>query len=158
MLRVRVSPDRQDKGFSLLELVIVVAILAVLAAMALPRLGGGTSRAGDAAVNADLEILRKAIDLFAAEHHGLYPSADNIASQLTQYTDVEGRARATKDAAHIYGPYLRDIPPLPIGHRKGATKIAAMDGAGVGWLYDPASGQITANAGLIEAEATAIQE
>jgi len=147
----------QDKGFSLLELVIVVAILAVLAAIALPRLGGGSGRAGDAAVEADLETLQKAIDLFATEHHGLYPSVDNIADQLTQYTDMEGRAGAIKDTTHIYGPYLHAIPPVPVGHRKGGTKIAAGDGAGVGWLYDPASGQITANTGLTEAEATAIE-
>jgi prepilin-type N-terminal cleavage/methylation domain-containing protein len=145
-----------DKGFSLLELVIVVAILAVLAAIALPRLGGGTGRAGNAAARADLETLQKAIDLFIAEHHGCHPSADAIADQLTQYTDMAGHVQSAPDATHVYGPYLRAIPPLPIGHRKGSTKIALADGAGVGWIYDPASGRITPNTSLTEAEAIAI--
>ncbi len=147
----------QDKGFSLLELVIVVAILAVIAAIALPRLGGSTNRADDAAVGADLETLQKAIDLFAAEHHGRYPTVAAIADQLTQYTSLDGHAQAARDAAHIYGPYLRAIPPLPVGHRKGNTKIAAVDGAGVGWIYDETSGEITPNTGLDDAEATSTQ-
>ena len=156
-LRQHTPPDMQDKGFSLLELVIVVAILAVIAAIALPRLGGSTDRADDAAVGADLETLQKAIDLFAAEHHGRYPTAAAIADQLTQYTDLDGHTRAARDAAHIYGPYLRAIPPLPVGHHKGDTKVAAADSAGVGWLYNETSGEIAPNTGLNEAEATSTQ-
>jgi prepilin-type N-terminal cleavage/methylation domain-containing protein len=147
----------QNRGFSLLELVIVVAILAVLAAIALPRLGSGTDRAGDAAVGADAETLQKAIDLFAAEHHGRYPAAGAIADQLTQYTDLDGHAQAARDTTHIYGPYLHAIPPLPVGRRKGNTKIAATDGAGVGWIYDEASGEIASNPFLNEAEPTTIE-
>jgi prepilin-type N-terminal cleavage/methylation domain-containing protein len=157
ILRQRASPDRQDSGFSLLELVIVVAILAVIAAVALPRLGGSTDRADEAAVKADLETLQKAIDLFTAEHHGRYPTVAAIADQLTQYTDLNGHAQAARDAAHIYGPYLRAIPPLPVGHHKGNTKIAAADGVGVGWIYDETTGEITPNPGLNEAEATTTQ-
>ncbi len=147
----------QDKGFSLIELVIVAAILAVLAAIALPRLSRGSRGASDAALDTDLAALQKAIDLFATEHDGQFPSADSIAKQLTQYTDRHGNAQTMKDTLHIYGPYLRAIPPLPVGPRKGNTKIASQDALDVGWLYTPGSGQIQANMGITEATAEAVE-
>jgi prepilin-type N-terminal cleavage/methylation domain-containing protein len=147
----------QDKGFSLLEVVIVAAIVAILAALALPRASRGSKGSGEAALEADLEVLRKAIDLFAAEHHGRYPSGDTIASQLTGYTDWQGNAQGAKDALHIYGPYLRAIPPLPVGAKKGCTKIATSDGPGIGWIYAPASGKIRANTGTLEVSTSGLR-
>jgi len=128
-------------------MVIVAAILAVLAAIAIPRLSRGSRGASDAALEADLVALQEAIDSFAAQHDGEFPSADGIANQLTQYTDRWGQAQARKDTSHIYGPYLRAIPPLPVGPRRGNTKIGPRDSDGVGWIYTAASGQIEANVG-----------
>ena len=51
-----------------------------------------------------------------------------------------------KTLTHIYGPYLRSIPPLPVGAKQGSTSIAATaDGNDVGWVYTEASGTIKAN-------------
>ncbi len=147
----------QNKGFSLMEVVIVAAILAILAAIALPRLSRGSRGASDAALDADLTALQKAIDLFATEHGGQFPNADSIAGQLTQYTDRQGNPRDKKDSLHFYGPYLRAIPPLPVGPRRGNTKIGSKDEDGIGWIYNPESGQIRANLGLAEATAEAIE-
>jgi prepilin-type N-terminal cleavage/methylation domain-containing protein len=135
---MKMKRDRRSKhyAFSLLELVIVVAIIAVLAAIAIPRMSRGSRGAGDAALMANLSVLRNAIDLYVAEHGGSYPSVPNIVNQLTQYTNGAGDAQGTKDTTHIYGPYIRKIPPLPVGARKGDTGIAAIDDDGVGWIYD----------------------
>ncbi|MFB0524348.1 MAG: prepilin-type N-terminal cleavage/methylation domain-containing protein [Phycisphaerae bacterium] len=135
----------RNQAFSLLELVIVVAIIAILAAIAIPRLSRGSKGAGDSALIGDLAVLRNAIDIFAAEHVGTFPTAANIANQLTQYTDDAGDAQAAKDATHVYGPYVRKIPPLPVGAKKGGTGISNVDGAGVGWIYDQTTGTIKAN-------------
>ena len=147
----------QDKGFSLIELVIVAAILAILAAIALPRLSRGSRGASDAALEADLAALQKAIDLFATEHDGQFPGADSIADQLTQYTDRQGKAQDKKDSLHLYGPYLRAIPPVPVGPRRGNTKIGSKEEDDVGWIYTPESGQIRANLGLVEATAETVE-
>jgi prepilin-type N-terminal cleavage/methylation domain-containing protein len=131
-------------GFSLLEVVIVVAIIAILAAIGIPRMSRGSKGANDSALSGDLAVLRNAIDLYATEHGGTFPTALDINTQLTGYTDAAG-AVAAKDATHIYGPYLRSIPPLPVGANKGQSKIAVATAADVGWLYVPATGAITAN-------------
>jgi prepilin-type N-terminal cleavage/methylation domain-containing protein len=61
-------------GFSLLEVVIVVAIIAILAAIGIPRMSRGSRGANDSAVSGNLAVLRNAIDLYAAEHGGDYPT------------------------------------------------------------------------------------
>jgi prepilin-type N-terminal cleavage/methylation domain-containing protein len=136
---------KRTAAFSLLELVIVVAIVAILAAIAIPRMSRGSAGAADSALSANLAILRNGIDLYAAEHGGTFPTAANITNQLTLYTDYFGDAQASKDPNHIYGPYIRTVPPLPVGAFKGSAGIAASSAAGVGWIYAQTTGDINAN-------------
>ncbi len=137
---------RRTRGFSLLELVIVVVILGIIAAIAIPRMSRGSKGAADSALNGDLAAMRNAVELFIAEHDGVVPAAADIEKALTQYSDRAGTSfQATKDTTHIYGPYLRKIPPIPVGTRKGGTTIAVADAAGVGWIYTAADGAIDAN-------------
>jgi prepilin-type N-terminal cleavage/methylation domain-containing protein len=132
-------------GFSLIELVIVVVIIGIIGAITIPRMSRGAAGAADSALVANLAVLRNAIDLFATEHTGTYPAVGTIEIQLTQYSDTFGATSATKDAKHIYGPYLRAVPTLPVGAKKNSTGIADADGGGVGWIYTFASGTIRAN-------------
>jgi general secretion pathway protein G len=136
---------RKPGGFSLIELVIVVVIIAIIGAIAIPRLSRGSAGAADSALIGNLRVLRSAIDLYASEHGGAFPDATNIVTQLTSYSDDQGNTVATKDTTHIYGPYLRSIPPLPLGAKKGQTGVAASTGATIGWIYDASSGAIHAN-------------
>ena len=66
-------------------------------------------------------------------------------NQLTLYTDAAGDPNATKDATHIYGPYLRRVPPLPVGAKRGQSDVAAATGTTVGWIYNATTGAISAN-------------
>ena len=147
---------RHVRGFSLLEVVIVVAIIAILAAIGIPRMSRGSKGAGDSALKANLSVLRNAIDLYAAEHQGSYPTLTDFSDQLTQYTDTSGDAQATKDTTHIYGPYLRSIPPLPVGAQKGMTGVEASYDAdpNQGWIYTASSGTITSNTSPSEKDDT----
>lgn len=142
-------------GFSLIELVIVVVILGIIGAIAVPRLSRGAEGAKDSALITNLSTLRNAIDLYTTEHEGLRPATANIVAQLTAYTDINGGMSATKTGAYIYGPYIRSIPPLPVGANRGKTGIAAADGAGVGWLYTESTGAIVANASESDASGKA---
>lgn len=133
------------RGFSLIELVIVVVIIGIIAAIAIPRMSRGATGANESNLTANLRVLRNAVDLFQTEHEGTYPTAATIEAQLTTYTDISGTANASKDSTHIYGPYIRSIPPLPVGAKKGKAGIAAADGAAIGWIYDASTGIIKAN-------------
>jgi len=146
-------------GFSLIELVIVVVIIGVIGAIAIPRISRGAEGATEAQLIANLNVLRNAIDRCAVEHEGLYPSGDHatFVQQMTMYTDIHGNVSPVVTNTHIYGPYLRRVPRLPLGSNKGADAIvdategAIGDGEGA-WFYDETTGTVRAN--LKEEETT----
>lgn len=155
------STRTRSSGFSLIELVIVVVIIAIIGAIAIPRMSRGAAGASDSALVGDLAVLRNAIDLYATEHGGTFPSGDTFVDQLTKFTDVNGAASATKTTTHIFGPYLRKLPALPVGTNKGETTVAiatseddSPGAAGSGWFYNPTTGEIVANLAGSETDVT----
>ena len=141
---------RQISGFSLLELVIVIVIMGIVAAVAIPRMSRGAAGASDAALSGNLSVLRNAIDMYAGEHNGTYPAVATIANQLTLYSSSTGTTNATKTTTYLYGPYLRSVPKLPVGAKKGQVGIAAATGDTIGWIYTEASGTIVSNTTALE--------
>ncbi len=140
------------RAFSLIELVIVVVIIGMIAAIAIPRMSRGAAGAAEGVLDGDLAVMRNSIDLYAAEHLSAFPALATFNAQVTMYTDDAGGTSATKDATHIYGPYLRKIPPLPMGQWEGDTNLKSpgaippvAEESNAGWLYDESSGQIWAN-------------
>ena len=133
---------KKRKAFTLIELVVVVVIIAIIAAIAIPKMSRGSAGAADAALSQDLSTIRAALELYQTEHGGTYPSTSSVTTfvnQLTQYTDANGNAQATKDTTHIYGPYIKSIPSLPVGTNKGLNTVTTTGPAGTGafgWYYD----------------------
>lgn len=143
-----IALDRRQRAFSLIELVIVVVIIGIIAAIAIPRLSRGSEGAADAALIGDLAVMRSAIDLFSTEHPGFPPLEATFENQMLLYSDAVGNTNAAKGGAFIYGPYLRAIPPLPVGAMKGQKGIKAppADGLGTdGWIYEDATQKLNAN-------------
>ena len=146
------------RGFSLIELVIVIVILGVLAAVAIPRMSRGASGAGESALVNDLSTLRRAIEMYSIEHGGLVPEKkDTIIGQLTQYSDINGNTNATRTGVFQYGPYLRAMPVLPVGKNKGSADVrdggSPGDGS-EGWFYYKNTGAIVANTKDSEVDST----
>ena len=137
------SSRRLRPAFSLVELVIVVTIIGVLASIAVPRMTGASAGAKANALQATLASVRKAIDIYYAEH-GKYPGYDSttglpnnaaFVDQLLMYTDAAGQTNATYTATYKYGPYLRSpFPRNPI-NKLDTVYVKAMPGDA-----DPADG------------------
>ena len=107
----------------------------------------GAAGAGAAGLRGDLHVLRQAIILYAAEHDSTFPPTDTFEAVLTQYTDDAHDPVALKDATHFYGPYLVCRPKLEVDDAKGEKGVAALAGAGIGWIYTEANGLLKPNSG-----------
>ncbi|MDZ7813683.1 MAG: prepilin-type N-terminal cleavage/methylation domain-containing protein [Ideonella sp.] len=163
------------RGFTLVELLIVVIILAVLAAIVIPQFNSATTDTQEAALDANLAAMRNAIELYKAQHAN-YPgrtassggagctgaagtgtanSAQAFIDQMTTYSNAAGQSCTVGSASYKYGPYVRKgIPNEPITQRgRNAAEIAvASAGTPVvpsaatgGWSYDTVTGQFVMN-------------
>jgi general secretion pathway protein G len=152
----------KQAGFTLVELLIVVIILGILAAIVLPQFASTTDDAKTAALDTDLSGLRSAIELYY-QQHGAYPSAATdgtgantpaaFTSQLTKYSSAAGLVSNTKDTTFKFGPYLKKgIPTEPISGSAtveivtaGTLGMTATGAATGGWKFDNKTGQLIAN-------------
>ena len=148
----------QKKAFSLVELVIVVVIIGIIAAIAVPRISRGAKGAGDSALRGSLAALRNAIDMYAAEHGGVFPGGDGLEAtlidQLTKKTNFSGAVGT--GAGYDFGPYLRrGFPPAPVGPQAGIASgvelttvtppVADETKTTKGWVYNYQTGEIVVN-------------
>lgn len=138
---------RNAPGFSLVEMVIVVVIIGILGAIAVPRLTGLGSNADEVALGQNLAILTRAVEVYKAEHAGSPPTTR---LQLLRYTDEDGNTSAILGAPYIFGPYLRKMPRLSMGSNKGESDIVSGgnpgDSGSAGWWIDSTTGDVRANA------------
>jgi type II secretion system protein G len=131
-------------GFTLIEVLIVVALMAVLAAVIIPQFSDSTTDAKRSTLEYNLRTLRQQIQVYRIDHNGLYPELKNKAlEQLTTKTDVEGNPGSD------FGPYIRaDLPLNPFNlsnEVKAGSGTGPVAGGNVGWQYDEATGQIWPN-------------
>ncbi len=125
-------------GFTLIEVLIVVTIMAVLAATIIPQFTSSADEARQSQLDFNLHTLQSQIHLYHLQHNSLYP---NPLTRLTVKTDLGGAI----NAAGPFGPYVvgGELPTNPNTQSNVAT--ASADGVlktGGGWLYNSATGQV----------------
>jgi len=129
---------RARAGFTLIEMLIVIVVIAILALIVIPRLMGAGRKAKEAALRGDIHQLRNAIQQFEADC-GDYPSA--ISQLMTQpAAGTTGGQGIALDVTAWQGPYLRtpdnNLPKDPF------TESATT------WAYTASTGHIASGSTL----------
>jgi general secretion pathway protein G len=97
------------------ELLVVIVVLAVLAAIVLPKFMDSSKRSKESALKSDLKLLRNAVGLFVTDT-GSYPKvlADLAGTTAPAKGLDSAGAEATITAGDWHGPYLQTVPTDPI--------------------------------------------
>jgi prepilin-type N-terminal cleavage/methylation domain-containing protein len=123
-----------NRGFTLIELMLVVAILSMLAAIAIPKFANMVIKAKEAAVRGKLGTLRSGVSIYYADNEGRFPnfgSNNNILAN--KYLDEVPSISIPTQPSHVEGRYV-------------SAQSLGLDWPNMGnryvWKYDGSTGDV----------------
>jgi general secretion pathway protein G len=145
--------NRTKRGFTLVEILIVVVILGILAAIVIPQFSQASTDSKVSSLQSNLQTIRSQIALYKIQHNDTTPCTiagayafdeDVFTDQMTGFTGLDGTCYATKALAEAgssdgkaYGPYLQvGVPANPFVGGNPATLLGANGAANAAdWVY-----------------------
>ena len=171
----RAPAVRGRGGFTLIEILIVVVILGIVAAIVVPELSSASRQAREGVMKDDVRFMREQITRYMIQHDddppGYPPGGDTLSTtpseahfvdQMTRFTNAVGGTAGTYSNTYRYGPYLTKIPENPLSSRNGIHVVA--NGAPIpppdlsqpyGWIYKPETLQFIPNVPGVDLEGRA---
>jgi prepilin-type N-terminal cleavage/methylation domain-containing protein len=153
---------KMPRAFTLVEILIVVVVLGILAAIVIPTVADSTTAAKESALTHDLHMLRRYILVYTSQHLEVSPGYPDGATdqtpteqafveQITMASNTRGQTAATGTPGYNRGPYLLKIPINPFNKKTtvevlddGDSFPAAADDSH-GWIYKPLTSEVRAD-------------
>lgn len=134
----------KKRAFSLVEMLIVISILGIMAAIIIPAMKDHSQRAKEAAAKDNLRVLRTAIEAYAARNNGVPPGYED-----NDPTTVPNYARLYSQLV-VLDKYLPAVPENPFNAKAVVLVLAnnetldeatftANPATMYGWIYHPAT-------------------
>jgi len=139
---------KAKSGFTLVEILIVVVILGILAAIVIPQFTEASTEAKTSSLCTDLQTMRSQIELYKIQHNDNLPGQVGSATfiqAMTGQTEVDGDVWA---AGPAYGPYVQKIPTNQFIDDNSIQEEVGQAGLGDGsngWHFDTTTGQFHAD-------------
>jgi general secretion pathway protein G len=99
--------QQQQRGFTLLEVMVVIVILGIIASMVVPNLMGNKEKADQQKVTVDIQQLENALDMYKL-NNGFYPTTEQGLQALVTQVTTEPMPRSFPD-----GGYVKRLPKDP---------------------------------------------
>ena len=155
---------RGKSGFTLVEILIVVVILGILAAIVIPQFTEASTEAREASLVSDLQTMRSQIELYKIQHKDDLPGQGTggatFVECMTKYTYVAGGLAVPQEPGNnVYGPYLQKIPTNPFNDEdsitEAATDTSPVVAGDAGWFFNTTTGAWRADDTLSSPDGTA---
>ena len=142
-------------GFTLVEILIVVIILGILAAIVIPQFTEASAEARISNLMTNLQTIRSQLLLYKTQHKEVYPGSTSDATlfgkQMTKYTNADGGTSTTPKTTHPYGPYLQSVPSNSVSGKatlrivNAAATVFTAPGTDGGWWFNLVTGEFRAD-------------
>lgn len=153
---------KKARGFTLIEILVVVVLLGVIAGVVLPLIAGGAISARESALASDLQMLRRYVLIYKGQHKEVppgYPDGDATQAptagvfidQMMLSSNSSGQTAAVGTPGFERGPYLMKMPVNPLNNLDTIEVLAPGDSFPAngddshGWIYDPVLAQVRAD-------------
>jgi general secretion pathway protein G len=169
--RTRLRPNRTAQGFTLVEILIVVIILGILAAIVIPQFTNASQDARKNSLTSQLQTVRSQLELYKLQHLDQLPStlvAGGAGTTAWAVMVEKTNADQSTTGTPTFGPYLQQAPINPLNNSSGIGVVSGTtdygaggvaNGAGsVGFILNTTTGKIWATSskfGYIYDEANA---
>lgn len=120
-------------AFTLVEMVVVVLIIGILAAVAAPKMFDTATKARESGTRQSLLVIRDAVELYRSEN-GSYPGAVNLKTELANF--LKGPFPSVQIGANRNDE---------VGEATGSGPITTVVTGGAGWAYNATTGDVVVN-------------
>ena len=164
-------------AFTLVEILIVVIILGILAAIVIPQFSDASHISRESTLRDDLRFLRMQIGAYRVQHRDVSPgynsgrsgsaSEASFVAQMTQFSSEYGDTAAAPSPTCTLGPYLSRVPMNPLTAE--STILIVQDGQPMpdpstfpimnggspyGWIYQPQTQSLAGNLAGVDTSGT----
>jgi general secretion pathway protein G len=154
---------RRPSAFTLIEILIVVVILGILAAIVIPQFSNASHVARENTLKDDLRYVRTQIAVYKAQHRDVppgypggvvtaTPTYDEFTAQMCKFSNARGATNPSGNASYPLGPYLQKMPANPLTNvtkilivANGQPMPTTYQGSDYGWIFKPQTQEFIAN-------------